>query len=147
PEVVGHFDLVRIFHPYDDGVADPLCESDEVRRLAVRNIEYAIGYGAIFEINTRAWKKGLRDAYPQRDMLGEILERGGRVTISDDSHGPGDVCMHYSRLLGYLREMGVDRLHYLSRGGGASEGSSSGSRVCVLEKASEHEFWAANGIA
>ncbi|KAJ2374185.1 hypothetical protein GGI05_007333, partial [Coemansia sp. RSA 2603] len=62
PEVVGHFDLVRIFHPYDDGVADPLCESDEVRRLAVRNIEYAIGYGAIFEINTRAWKKGLRDA-------------------------------------------------------------------------------------
>ncbi|KAJ2786902.1 hypothetical protein GGI15_001171 [Coemansia interrupta] len=145
PEVIGHFDLVRIFHPYGDHVVDPLCESDEVRRLAVRNIEYAIGYGAIFEINSRAWKKGLRDAYPQRDMLREILERGGRVTISDDSHGPDDVCMHYGRLLGYLREMGIDRLHYLSRGGGGSGGGQA--QACVLDYATEHEFWQANGIA
>ncbi|KAI7827796.1 Polymerase/histidinol phosphatase-like protein [Kickxella alabastrina] len=121
PEVIGHFDLVRIFHPYGNTIAglaevDPLEDAfSEVRQLAVRNIEYAIGYGAIFEINSRAWKKGLRDAYPQRDLLAEILSRGGRVTISDDSHGAQDVCMFYGRLAGYLREMDINRLHYLAR--------------------------------
>ncbi|KAJ1823070.1 hypothetical protein LPJ56_003029, partial [Coemansia sp. RSA 2599] len=116
PEVIGHFDLVRIFHPYgEEAVDDPLAASEEIRQLAIRNIEYAIGYGATFEINSRAWKKGLRDAYPQRDLLSEIVARGGKVTISDDSHGEQDLCMHYDRLLAYLREMGIERLHYLTK--------------------------------
>ncbi|KAJ1646848.1 hypothetical protein LPJ64_001732 [Coemansia asiatica] len=143
PEVIGHFDLVRIFHPYNEGVEDPLATSNEVWQLAVRNIEYAIGYGAIFEINSRAWKKGLRDAYPQRDLLGEILARGGRVTISDDSHGEQDLCMYYDRLLGYLREMGIDRLHYL---GIKKKEAGGGVETRVLENATAHEFWSANGF-
>ncbi|KAJ1936672.1 hypothetical protein GGF37_005516 [Kickxella alabastrina] len=146
PEVIGHFDLVRIFHPYGNTIAglaevDPLEDAfSEVRQLAVRNIEYAIGYGAIFEINSRAWKKGLRDAYPQRDLLAEILSRGGRVTISDDSHGAQDVCMFYGRLAGYLREMDINRLHYLAC---TPEGAV---EVRVLEDALGHGFWAANGF-
>ncbi|KAJ2600007.1 hypothetical protein H4R99_003487 [Coemansia sp. RSA 1722] len=142
PEVIGHFDLVRIFHPYSEGVEDPLVTSEEVRQLAIRNIEYAIGYGAIFEINSRAWKKGLRDAYPQRDLLGEIVARGGKVTISDDSHGEQDLCMYYGRLLAYLREMGIDRLHYLS----TKKSADGGVETRVLENATSHEFWSANGF-
>ncbi|KAJ2509228.1 hypothetical protein IWW47_000118 [Coemansia sp. RSA 2052] len=135
PEVIGHFDLVRIFHPYALGVADPLELMPEVRRRASRNIDYAISYGALFEINSRAWKKGLRDAYPQRDLLAEILEKGGRVTISDDSHGAQDVCMHYDRLLAYLRELGVHDLHYLHRTGDGVV------QTLVLARATEHGFW------
>ena len=26
-------------------------------------------FGGVFEINSRSWKKGLRDAYPQRDII------------------------------------------------------------------------------
>ncbi|KAJ1852850.1 hypothetical protein GGH12_001349 [Coemansia sp. RSA 1822] len=140
PEIVGHFDLIRIFHPYSTGVEDPLLQAD-IRKLALRNIDYAISYGAIFEINTRAWKKGLRDAYPQRDLLQEIMARGGRITLSDDSHGEHDVCMHYDRALAYLREMGVRQLHYLCK---TAEGAV---QVCVLDNATEHEFWAANGFS
>ncbi|KAJ1794209.1 hypothetical protein GGH15_002390 [Coemansia sp. RSA 562] len=140
PEIVGHFDLIRIFHPYSAGVEDPLLQ-DDIRNLALRNIDYAISYGAIFEINTRAWKKGLRDAYPQRDLLQEILARGGRITLSDDSHGEHDVCMHYDRALAYLREMGVKQLHYLRK---TAEGAV---QVRVLDNATEHEFWAANGFS
>ncbi|KAJ2803048.1 hypothetical protein H4R20_003039, partial [Coemansia guatemalensis] len=114
PEIVGHFDLVRIFHPYKQGVNDPLL-TKEIRQLASRNIDYAISYGAIFEVNSRAWKKGLKDAYPQRDLLEEILQKGGRITISDDSHGKEDLCMYYDLLLAYLREMGVTKLHYLQK--------------------------------
>ncbi|KAI9500208.1 Polymerase/histidinol phosphatase-like protein, partial [Coemansia spiralis] len=114
PEIIGHFDLIRIFHPYDQGVEDPLALA-EIRDLASRNIDYAISYGAVFEVNSRAWKKGLRDAYPQRDLLEEILSKGGRITISDDSHGAQDVGMYYDRLLAYLNEMGAHDLHYLHR--------------------------------
>lgn len=113
PQVVGHFDLIRIFHPTNE--PDPLVVSDKARQKALRNIEYAIGYGALFEINTRAWKKHLRDAYPQRDLLREILQRQGKLTLSDDSHGWQDVGMYYDRLHSYLEEMGVARLHYLAR--------------------------------
>ncbi|KAJ2000263.1 hypothetical protein GGI04_002889 [Coemansia thaxteri] len=135
PEVIGHFDLVRIFHPYAEGVADPLEEEVAgVRELASRNIDYGISYGALFEVNTRAWKKGLRDAYPGRSLLEEIVGKGGRVTISDDSHGAGDVGMYYGRLREYLERAGVHELHYLER---AEEGV----QVRVLERATEHEFW------
>ncbi|KAJ1665436.1 hypothetical protein IW140_003406 [Coemansia sp. RSA 1813] len=144
PEIIGHFDLVRIFHPYSqEGIEDPLAQA-EIRSLASRNIDYAIAYGAIFEINSRAWKKGLRDAYPQRDLLREILQKGGRVTISDDSHSAQDVGMHYDRLHAYLCEMGVDALHYLRR---TEEGGGSRVETCVLEKATEHRFWTANNYA
>ncbi|KAJ2875793.1 hypothetical protein GGH93_001318 [Coemansia aciculifera] len=136
PTVIGHFDLVRIFHPQT--LEDPLALT-EVRERASRNIDYAISYGAIFEVNSRAWKKGLKDAYPQRDLLTEILNKGGRITISDDSHGAGDVCMYYGRLLGYLRELGVHDLYYLSRVGGRVQ-------ALVMENATEHEFWSANGL-
>ncbi|KAJ2819547.1 hypothetical protein GGI24_004753 [Coemansia furcata] len=137
PEVVGHFDLVRIFHP--PALADPLALA-EVRAHASRNIDYAISYGAVFEVNSRAWKKGLRDAYPQRDLLREILDKGGRITISDDSHGAGDVGMYYDRLLAYLREMGAHDLCYLSRVDGLRV------QTLVMEGATDHEFWAANGL-
>ncbi|KAJ2747466.1 hypothetical protein GGI20_000455 [Coemansia sp. BCRC 34301] len=138
PEIVGHFDLVRIFHPYAQGVEDPLLAvDDEVRRRASRNIDYVISYGGIFEINSRAWKKGLGGAYPQRDLLAEIVHKGGRVTISDDSHGSEDVGMYYGRLLGYLQEMGVHDLYYLQ----AREDGQEGVQALVLERATEHEFW------
>ncbi|KAJ1909006.1 hypothetical protein GGI13_003679 [Coemansia sp. RSA 455] len=136
PTVIGHFDLVRIFHPQT--LQDPLALA-EVRERASRNIDYAISYGAIFEVNSRAWKKGLKDAYPQRDLLREILDKGGRITISDDSHGAGDVCLYYDRLLGYLQELDVHDLYYLSRVDGRVQ-------ALKMESATEHEFWSANGL-
>ncbi|KAI8325678.1 histidinol-phosphatase [Martensiomyces pterosporus] len=139
PEVVGHFDLVRIFHPYTEGAEDPL-DLAEIRALASRNIDYAISYGALFEVNSRAWKKGLPQAYPQRDLLQEILEKGGRITISDDSHGEQDLGMHYDKLCSYLKEMGVGDLHYLERS------PSGGVEAKVLRDAMDHPFWSLNGF-
>jgi len=109
PEVVGHFDLIRIFRTEPNaGINESVWEK------IIRNVEYVIGYGGLFEINSRAWKKGLKDAYPQRDVFKLILARGGKFTLSDDSHGPNDVAMHYDKLQAYLLEMGVDSLYYLA---------------------------------
>ncbi|KAJ2557767.1 hypothetical protein EV175_001146 [Coemansia sp. RSA 1933] len=140
PEIVGHMDLVRIFHP--PNTEDPLARAD-IRALASRNIDYAIAYGAVFEINARAWKKNLRDAYPHRDLLQEIVAKGGRLTIADDSHGAKDVAMYYDRLHRYLCEMGVRDLHYLRR---SEEAGHSHTEVCVLKDATTHRFWTDNGF-
>jgi histidinol-phosphatase (PHP family) len=64
PEVVGHFDLIRIFRTESNAGIN-----EEVMDKITRNVELVISYGGLFEINSRAWKKGLRDAYPQRDVF------------------------------------------------------------------------------
>ncbi|KAG1644838.1 hypothetical protein G6F44_002429 [Rhizopus delemar] len=113
PEVVGHFDLIRIFA--DQSVADQVLLEPQVWQRIVRNVDYIIGYGGLFEINSRSWKKGLKDAYPQRNIIQIIKEKGGKFTLSDDCHGPNDVGLFYEKLPNYLLETGIDTIHYLTR--------------------------------
>ncbi|KAG0058564.1 histidinolphosphatase [Linnemannia elongata] len=135
PEVVGHLDLVRIFfgaikgchhghghgHEHQDEQEKSGQESnqnsltEELWTLVKRNVDFVIDYGGLFELNSRAWKKGLADAYPQRDILEYILSKNGRVTLSDDSHGPDDVGMFYNpELKQYLNQMKVQQVYYLA---------------------------------
>ncbi|KAF7728288.1 histidinolphosphatase [Apophysomyces ossiformis] len=111
PLVVGHFDLVRIFAGNE---ADKVLHDGTVWQRVIRNVDYVLQYGGLFEINSRAWKKGLVDAYPQRDIVQLILDRGGKFTLSDDCHGPRDVGMHYDKLQDYLSRMGIDTIYYLA---------------------------------
>ncbi|KAF9967556.1 histidinolphosphatase [Mortierella alpina] len=137
PEVVGHLDLVRIFfgaikgHQHGHGHAHVHEQeqehgneiignrlTEELWTLVKRNVDFVIAYGGLFELNSRAWKKGLADAYPQRDILEYILSRNGRITLSDDSHGPNDVGMFYNpELKQYLQQMNVTEVYYLAPNG------------------------------
>ncbi|KAI8904172.1 Polymerase/histidinol phosphatase-like protein, partial [Powellomyces hirtus] len=101
PAVVGHFDLVRLFRP-------DLPLSEEVWKAVRRNVDVIVAKGALVEINSRAWKKGLKDAYPQRDILEYMISKNVKFTLSDDSHGPTDVGMHYTKLFAYLSEMKIN---------------------------------------
>jgi len=40
---------------------------------------------------------------------------GGRFTISDDSHCVSQVGLNYGRLLGYIRDIGLQEVHYLEK--------------------------------
>ncbi|TKA57986.1 hypothetical protein B0A53_00388 [Rhodotorula sp. CCFEE 5036] len=64
PEVVGHFDLCRLYYPDMDFRAHP-----EVWARIERNVEYAASYGALFEINASAFRKGWKTAYPGADIF------------------------------------------------------------------------------
>ncbi|KAI8818613.1 Polymerase/histidinol phosphatase-like protein [Fimicolochytrium jonesii] len=110
PAVVGHFDLVRIFRP--DHVL-----SDDIWAKIKRNVLKIVEYGGLVEINSRAWKKGLKDAYPQRDILRYMISAGAKFTLSDDSHGPNDIGMYYDRLYAYVKEMGLHEVFYLALDG------------------------------
>jgi histidinol-phosphatase (PHP family) len=127
PIVIGHVDLVRMWYP-----DRPLHANVWVK--IQRNVRAVNAYGGLFEVNSRGWKKS-SSGYPLPDTLRVILELGGRVTLSDDAHGPNDVAMHYDKVRAYLINAGVQPLHVLDR---ADDGSIA---VKPLPEWSQHAFW------
>ncbi|KAG8734816.1 histidinolphosphatase [Ceratobasidium sp. 414] len=107
PEVVGHFDLCRLYTP-------DLSLQDVWPRIE-RNVRYAIEYGAAFELNAAAFRKGWDSAYPGREIVELIKSLGGSFVLSDDSHGPAAVGLNYDRLAAYVEEMGIPSLAHLER--------------------------------
>ncbi|GAA5957453.1 hypothetical protein JCM3765_001146 [Sporobolomyces pararoseus] len=118
PEVIGHFDLVRLYYPELNFKQ----EFPKVWEKIERNIEIAIEYGALFELNASAFRKGWKTGYPGIDVFDAILERGGRFTLSDDSHGPQAVGLHYDLAYRYLKDRNVQQLWQLSTTGERREG-------------------------
>ncbi|EPQ29821.1 uncharacterized protein PFL1_02494 [Pseudozyma flocculosa PF-1] len=109
PEVIGHFDLFRLYRP---GAS---VRSKEVWAKIERNVRYAVGYGALFECNAAAFRKGWQTAYPGKEILELILSLDGRLCLSDDSHGVQAVALNYHRLRRYLVDAGVDQIWYLEK--------------------------------
>ncbi|KAJ7722849.1 Polymerase/histidinol phosphatase-like protein [Mycena metata] len=108
PEIIGHMDLCRLYNPTLQFSEYP----DALARVE-RNIVYAIRYEALFEINASALRKGWSTPYPGEDLLQIILKHGGRLALSDDSHGPHAVGLNYARLPEYLKRAGVTELWFL----------------------------------
>ena len=69
PEIIGHFDLCRLYRPNLDFRKLP-----DVLEKIKRNISYACNYGALFEINAAAFRKGWDTAYPGKDVI-EVSRR------------------------------------------------------------------------
>lgn len=95
PVVLGHMDLIRLHSP-----GHPI--SEQVEHAIVRNITTARKAGIVFEVNARAFAKGLSEPYPQRAILARIVAEGGKLTLGDDAHGDSQVGMNYERLKDFL---------------------------------------------
>lgn len=119
PSVIGHFDLIRLFTPKSiaEAASSPeflATKWPDVWQKVVRNVEYAVGYGALFEMNSAAVRKGWPTPYPASDVAKLIVEKGGRFCLSDDSHGTAQVGLNYHKSLQYLQDLKVEKLYYLS---------------------------------
>lgn len=66
PEVIGHFDLCLLWVPDLDLTS---LKMEAVRESIKRNVEYGIGYGALFEANAAAIRKGWKTSYPNPYIL------------------------------------------------------------------------------
>lgn len=68
PEVIGHFDLIRLYRPDFEF-------TDIIWRKIVRNVDFGISYGALFEINTSGASpsKKLKNPHPHKRVL-EVSE-------------------------------------------------------------------------
>lgn len=126
PKVVGHFDLIRLLsaQPGRD-----LREWNGVWERAVRNLREIVQQGGLVEINSSALRKGLDEPYPTRAVCEEYLKLGGKLTLSDDSHGVAQVATNFSRAVNYLESLGVQELWLL-------EGKNSGERALGLRSVS-----------
>lgn len=64
PEIIGHFDLCRLFCPKVEFSHFP-----GVWEKIERNIKFAVEYGGLFEVNAAAFRKGWETAYPAGDVV------------------------------------------------------------------------------
>ena len=64
PDIIGHFDLIRLYRP-------EFKSTDLIWKKIVRNIDFGISYGALFEINTSGASpcRSLNYPYPHRKVL------------------------------------------------------------------------------
>lgn len=85
PQVVGHFDLIRLCQPDDDFddstnklTKDVRIKDDwpEVWGVIISTIKKAGSYGAMFELNSAAIRKGWDCPYPKSDLVQAIIEYG-----------------------------------------------------------------------
>lgn len=64
PEIIGHFDLCRLFRP-----SLRFQDYPTVWQKIQRNIRFAVQYGALFEINAAAFRKKWDTAYPGKEIV------------------------------------------------------------------------------
>ncbi|KAL3262207.1 hypothetical protein ABHI18_002986 [Aspergillus niger] len=115
PVVVGHFDLIRL---KSDDPDRSFQDYPRVWEKILRNLDYVAGYGGLLEVNSAALRKGMKEPYPNGEICKEFLARGGRFCLSDDSHGLEQVGLNFHRVVPFLEQVGVSRLHYLALGEG-----------------------------
>ena len=110
PRVVGHFDLIRLFSDAADG---DLRVMKGVWERVARNLRVVVAQRGLLEVNSSALRKGLKEPYPGRCICEEFLAIGGKLTLSDDSHGIVQVGTNFERAIEYLESLGVKDLYTL----------------------------------
>ena len=97
PEIVGHIDLCRLYHPI-------LRFADYPQAYAKlqRNIDFATSYGALFELNAAALRKGWTDAYPGEDVA-KVSCLYALQLVATDTHRIVSACPSCRRTLCALR--------------------------------------------
>ena len=82
PEVVGHFDLIRM---HDRDYRQRL-EIPKIKKRIRRNLEKIKALGSILDFNLRAFEKGGSEPYVSKSILEMALELGVPCVPGDDSH-------------------------------------------------------------
>ncbi|KAI8807383.1 Polymerase/histidinol phosphatase-like protein [Cladochytrium replicatum] len=134
PEVIGHFDLVKLFNPNHS-------ISDEVWSRIQRNVRFIVEYGGVVEINASAFRKGWSEPYPSRRIVKYMQSEGVKFVLSDDSHGPNAVAMNYYKLHEYLKEMEISKVFYWTRLRSSSGSENSRLELQSVENVLDHPFW------
>jgi len=87
PEVIGHFDLIRLHDPlYLQTLTKP-----EVWERVLRNLEWMRIAGAVLDVNARALLKGQSEPYVCTLILDAAASLEIGAAYGDDSHGVTDV--------------------------------------------------------
>jgi histidinol-phosphatase (PHP family) len=104
PQVVGHFDLIRIFDPhYRRHLMLPA-----IQERISRNLTLIRQLNLILDFNVSALKKGASEPYLCRPILEQALRLGIPVVPGDDAHSAGTVGLYLNEGVRILQELGFD---------------------------------------
>ncbi|QPG72756.1 hypothetical protein FOA43_000057 [Brettanomyces nanus] len=152
PEVVSHFDLIRLFQDEDNDTCEitgkPLKDINlakdwpQVWYSIGRNIELINQQGALIELNSAAIRKGWNSPYPKRDIVQYALSKGARFCLSDDSHGIKQVGLNYHKVLSYIVSLG-SQIEYIYFWDLDDSGASFVNKETVADL-SKDSFWKIN---
>lgn len=110
PEVIGHFDLIRRSAPDEASVSTP-----PARRAALVALEAVREVGAILDVNTAGYRKGLGRPYPAPWIVEAARKMGIGFCFGDDSHRVSDVGTGLLDARDYLLALGVREISTLQR--------------------------------
>lgn len=102
PQVVGHFDLIRLF----DNDYPPRLRKPSIWQRIIRNLDYIQQTGAILDLNLRALKKGATEPYISAPILKEAIARDITILPGDDSHGVSSVGNYFKQAVETIRAAG-----------------------------------------
>lgn len=104
PEVVAHFDLIRIFDP-DYALR---WQQPAIARRIERNLELIGRLDLILDFNAAALRKGASEPYLSSPILERVKAMGIAVVPSDDSHGAGMAGAYIPEAIAILKDKGFD---------------------------------------
>ncbi len=104
PQVVGHFDLIRIF----DSAYRRTLRYPSVQERIKRNLALIQSLDLILDFNVAAIKKGAFEPYVSRTILNEVRRMNLAIVPGDDSHGVAQVGLHLDEGMQILKQMGFD---------------------------------------
>lgn len=122
PDVVGHLDLIKKTAKALEMQSVPL-DTPVIVAAAERALESVLSAGAILDLNTAGWRKGLGEPYPAPWLIKRAAVMGVPFCFGDDSHRPSDVGSGIDQARDYLLMNGVDTVTVLTRDGDRARGS------------------------
>jgi len=110
PDVLGHFDLAAKFGHIDEA-------DTRYRSMATETLLACLAITPIVELNTGAISRNLRTVpYPQAFLLRELLQHGGKITLSSDAHRSEHIGFGFDVGIELLRSVGFSEIMVLQNG-------------------------------
>ncbi|MBI4456449.1 MAG: histidinol-phosphatase [Acidobacteria bacterium] len=110
-QVLGHFDLFKVFHQGAFPLTDRMREKIDglMARIARKSL--------LLDINARGLLKPCQEIYPGLEILRIARRHNVAVTLGDDSHAPSEVGQNLDGALQHARSAGYTQISFLRSDG------------------------------
>ncbi|HZC18832.1 MAG TPA: histidinol-phosphatase HisJ family protein, partial [Rubrobacteraceae bacterium] len=96
-EVLGHPDLIKIFHHFPDR---------DITAMLEETADAVAASGIVVDVNAAGLRKPVGEVYPSRRLLEMFHQRGVPIILSSDAHAPDQVASGYDKSMKLVHDVG-----------------------------------------